>query len=269
MRRRCTGLLPVVAGVAAVLTATGCKGASSQVASASASPGLLNGAVTLAAGRALTSGEQRQVRSVLQARLAALHIDAIVSMVGDRAVRLQVPEPTEQVVRQLGAAGRFEVRPVETSGPKGKLPGSPPGSVPAPVARSAGSCHVTAPGDTQGWLAACDPAQDESYLLWPAELTNSDVASASELPSRRTGDWQVTISFTSTGQRRFFLLTQRSVGMQLALVVDGVVRSAPLILKAIDGDAQLAADLDQPHALLLATLVGNGALPVALRPQAG
>jgi preprotein translocase subunit SecD len=269
MRRRCTGLLPVVAGLASVLMAAGCNGGASKAASASASPGLLNGAVTFAAGRPLTSGEQRQVRSVLQARLAALHIDAIVTMAGDRTVRLQVPEPTVSVVRRLGAPGRFEVRPVETSGAKGQLPASPPGSVPAPVARSAGSCQLTAPGDAQGWLVACDAAQHDSYLLWPAELTNSDVASASEVASRPTGDWQVTVSFTSAGQRRFFLLTQRSVGMHLALVVDGVVQSAPVILKAIDGDAQLADDLDHSHAQLLATLVGNGALPVALRPQAG
>jgi preprotein translocase subunit SecD len=269
MRRRCRGLLPLVAGFASVLMAAGCNGGSSQAASASVSPGLLNGAVTLSAGRPLTSGEQRQVRSVLQARLAALHIDAIVTMAGDRAIRLQVPGPTVTVVRKLGAPGRFEVRPVETSGAKGQQPAAPTGSVPTPVARSAGRCRLTAPGDAQGWLVACDVAQHESYLLWPAELTNSDVASASEVASQPNGDWQVTVSFTSAGQRRFFLLTQRSVGMQLALVVDGVVQSAPVIQKAIDGDAELAVDLDHSRAQLLATLVGNGVLPVALRPQAG
>lgn len=272
MRRGSTGLLPVVAGLASVLVAGGCHGASSQAASAASSetsPGLLNGTVTLTAGRSLSVAEQRKVTSVLQARFAALHIDATLTVVGDRAVRLRVPATTVAVVRALGVPGRFEVRPVETSGPKGQPPAAPPGAVPAPVSRSAGGCAVTAPGDTQGWSVACDPAQQESYLLWPAELTNTDVASANEVaaPAQPAGQWFVNVVFTSAARHRFFDITQRSVGMQVALVVDGVVESAPVIQSAIDGDAQITDGMNQRQAQLLAVLVGNGALPVALQAQ--
>ena len=269
MRRRRAGLLPVVAACAATLLA-GCNGSSSHGAAPSSSPGLLNGAVTLTADRPLSASEQGQARSVLLARLGALHIDGIVTMVGDRAFRLQVPAPTVDVVRQLGAVGRFEVRPVETSGAKGQLPSSPPGAVPGPVARSAGSCSVTASGDAQGWLVACDPAQKDSYLLWPAELANVDVASATEAPNPLSaGRWLVDVRFTSAGKQRFAQVTQRSLGMQVALVVDGVVRSAPVIVAAIDGDATITDPMDQPQARLLATSIGNGALPVPLHPQGG
>jgi preprotein translocase subunit SecD len=260
----------VVAGLASVLLAAGCNGSSSR--DSAALPGFLNGTVTLTAGRPLTSGEQGQVRSVLQARLAALHIDAVITTVGDRTVRLQVPAPTVGVVRRLGAPGRFEVRPVETSGPKDQLPESPAGAVPAAVARSAGRCAVKAPGNTQGWLVACDAAQQDSYLLWPAALTNADVASASEVTRvsfQPPGQWWVDVSFTPAGKRRFFSVTQQLLGMQLALVVDGVVESAPVVVTAINGDAMITASMDQPQARLLATLVGNGALPVALHPQGG
>jgi preprotein translocase subunit SecD len=124
------------------------------------------------------------------------------------------------------------------------------------------------PGDAQGWTVACDAAQTESYLLWPADLGNSDVASASEVPSgKSTGQWYVNVSFTPAGQHRFAALTQRSLGMQVALVVDGVVESAPVIATAIEGDAQITGTMTEPQAQLLATLIGNGALPVALRPQ--
>lgn len=273
MRQNRTSLLPAVAVLAAVLTVAGCNGSGSGSAASatSLSPGLLDGTVTLAADRPLSSADQRTVQTVLKARLASLHVDAIVSMVGDRAVRLRVPAPTVNVVRHLGAPGRFEIRPVEAFGPKGQLPESPPGAVPAPVASSAGHCAVAVAGDTQGWTVACDAAQTQSYLLWPAELSNADVASASEAAydsQGSAGQWMVDVSFTAAGQRQFTQLTQRSLGLQLAYVVDGVVESAPVIDAAIDGDAQLTATMSEPQARLLATLIGNGALPVALHPDA-
>jgi preprotein translocase subunit SecD len=142
--------------------------------------------------------------------------------------------------------------------------------LPAAVTRSAGSCGLTGSGDAQGWLVACDATQQVSYVLWPAELTNSDVASASEVASRQSpGQWSVGVTFTATGQRRFFETTQRSVGMQVALVVDGVVNSAPVIVAAVNGGADIPVTSGQPQAQLLATLIGNGALPVPLHPQGG
>ena len=265
-------MLPVVAALATALIAAGCSasGEGSAGTAASASPGLLDGTVTLAADQPLSSADQAQVLSVLKARLAALHIDAVVTTSGDRAVRLQVPAATESVVRQLGAQGTFEVRPVETSGPTGQPAQPATGAVPAPVSNSAGKCAVTAPGDAQGWTVACDVARTQSYQLWPAELSNADLSTASEVPNpsqQSAGQWLVNVSFTAAGQRRFFLATQRSLGMQMALVVDGVVESAPVVSNAINGDAQITAAMTEAQARLLATLIGNGALPVTLRPQ--
>lgn len=271
MRRTRTCPLPVVAALTAVLLAGGCNGSGSgsgSGAAPSASPGLLDGTVTLAAPQPLSAADQQAVRSVLKARLAALHIDAVLTITGGRVVRLRVPAPTVDVVRELGAAGRLAVRPVETVGPKGQPPPPAPGALPPPIASSAGHCAVTAPGDTQGWTVACDAQQKESYLLWPAELTNADVASATEMAdvSRQpAGQWSVNISWTAAGQRRFHQATQRSLGMQVAFVVDGVVESAPVIGKPVDGDAQITAMMDEAQARLLAALIGNGALPVALR----
>ena len=268
-----TSLLPVAAALAAVVITAGCNNSGSPAtgSAASVSPGLLDGTVTLVAAQPLSSADQHQVLSVLKARLAALHIDAVVTMSGDKAVRLQVPASTVSVVRQLGAEGTFEVRPVETLGPKGQAAQPAPGAVPGPIAMSAGKCAVSFPGVTQGWTVACDGAQTQSYLLWPAQLTNADVASASEVqsPGQPNGPWYVNVSFTSGGQKRFSLVTQRVQGLQLALVVDGVVQSAPVITGAIDGDAQITSTMNESQARLLAALIGNGALPVALRPQSG
>jgi preprotein translocase subunit SecD len=272
MRRSRIGL-PVVAAIATALVAAGCNDSGSHAAgtAASASPGLLNGTVTLAADQPLSSTAQQQVLTVLRARLAALHIDAVVTLTGDRAVRLRVPASAENVVSQLGAKGTFEVRVVETSGPKGQPAQPAPGAVPAAVSSSAGKCAVTSPGATQGWTVACDAAQKESYQLWPAELSNADVTGASEAPNtsqqQSAGLWSVNVSFTAAGQRRFFLATQRSLGLQIALVVDGAVQSAPFVSSAVNGDAQITGTMTQPQALLLATLIGNGALPVTLRAE--
>lgn len=64
----------------------------------------------------------------------------------------------------------------------------------------------------------------------------------------------LTIYFTDTGQRAFTELTRQIVDRQLALEVDGVVLSAPVIRSVIEGEAELSGFDEQEASDLLERL---------------
>lgn len=118
----------------------------------------------------------------------------------------------------------------------------------------------------QDWLAACDRDGQAKYLLKPAQVVGTDVKGATAtVDSSRTstGQWEVIVSFTSGGQGKFTRLTEQTVGKQVAIVLDGVVQSAPTIEVRIAGDAQITGSFSQSEAEDLANILRYGALPLA------
>ncbi|MDZ7642624.1 MAG: protein translocase subunit SecD [Desulfurivibrio sp.] len=72
----------------------------------------------------------------------------------------------------------------------------------------------------------------------------------------------VSLELTSRGARVFGQLTERNVGKQLAIVLDEVVRSAPVIRERIlGGNAQISGGFDHSEASDLAIVLRVGALP--------
>jgi preprotein translocase subunit SecD len=66
------------------------------------------------------------------------------------------------------------------------------------------------------------------FELGPPGIDAGDVESAEIQPNPRTGGAEVQFELTSTGRDRFTDLSRRTgLGNQLAIVVDGVVASAP------------------------------------------
>ena len=75
-----------------------------------------------------------------------------------------------------------------------------------------------------------------SFLLTGApELTNADVDDAMVIVDRDTGDPSVTVVLTKEGGARFEAVTERWVQRRLAIVLDGVIESAPVIKSKIAG----------------------------------
>ncbi len=72
----------------------------------------------------------------------------------------------------------------------------------------------------------------------------------------------VSLELTSRGAQVFGALTEKSVGRRLAIVLDGVVRSAPVIReKILGGNAQITGDFTHNEATDLAIVLRVGALP--------
>ena len=112
-------------------------------------------------------------------------------------------------------------------------------------------------------IVACDREGGLKYHLQKAAVVGTDVDTASaQLPVGGVGDWQVVVDFTGEGQRKFTTLTEQTTGKQVAIVLDGVVISAPTINERIDTDAQITGDFTQDEAKDLANVLKFGALPL-------
>jgi preprotein translocase subunit SecD len=77
----------------------------------------------------------------------------------------------------------------------------------------------------------------------------------------------VSMSFTADGTKEFEKITSENIGKQLAIVLDGEVKSAPRIQSAISGDAVIENIGSLQEAKDVALVLQTGSLPVNLEIQ--
>jgi protein-export membrane protein SecD len=98
-----------------------------------------------------------------------------------------------------------------------------------------------------------------------AELTGGMIASADAqigLEQTNPGGWGVSMKMTPRGRADFSRVTGNNVGRQLAIVLDGIVSSAPNIRERIpSGSASITGNFDADNAKDLAIVLRAGALP--------
>ena len=119
------------------------------------------------------------------------------------------------------------------------------------------------------------PRTDAKYKLGKVEITGADLSRASaQFATAASGQnvtnpgWRVVFSLNREGARKFGEATRRLTGRQLAIVLDGVVQSAPTVQAAITGgEGEITGDFSEPEAKDLAVVLSSGALPVELARQ--
>jgi protein-export membrane protein SecD len=102
------------------------------------------------------------------------------------------------------------------------------------------------------------------------EMTGGSVASAEAqvgLDQTNPGAWGVSMKMTPRGRSDFARVTAANVGRQLAIILDGVVQSAPFIRDKIpSGDASITGgSIDINSAKDLAIVLRAGALPAPVK----
>lgn len=98
------------------------------------------------------------------------------------------------------------------------------------------------------------------YVLGPAELTGEAVADAA---ATFNNEWVVNVDLTDDGAVGFDEIAARHFGEQVAIVLDGVVESAPVIRATeFGGTAVISGTFDEEGARDLAVALRFGALPV-------
>jgi preprotein translocase subunit SecD len=109
------------------------------------------------------------------------------------------------------------------------------------------------------------------YSLGPSELTGRVVKTAAARAPTTGGGWTVEVTFTSDGGKKFDDLAKAYYQQSVAIVLDGVVKSAPKINEqhfggkaTIDGGG---TGFSEGEAKDLALVLRFGALPVQLERQ--
>ncbi|MCY3584642.1 MAG: protein translocase subunit SecD [Acidimicrobiaceae bacterium] len=122
--------------------------------------------------------------------------------------------------------------------------------------------EFTAPEDDLADWAVLLPGRGEpvGYVLGPAELTGEAVAEAA---ATFNNEWVVNVDLTDEGAVGFDEIAARYFGQQVAIVLDGVVESAPVIRATeFGGTAVISGTFDEDGARDLAVALRFGALPV-------
>ena len=102
--------------------------------------------------------------------------------------------------------------------------------------------------------------QPIGYVLGPAELTGEAVAEAA---ATFNNEWVVNVDLTDEGAVGFDEIAALHFGEQVAIVLDGVVESAPVIRATeFGGTAVISGTFDEEGARDLAVALRFGALPV-------
>ena len=119
-------------------------------------------------------------------------------------------------------------------------------------------------------LVTCDRDGTSRFVLGPAEVLGRQVRTATAgIDQQGTGGWFVSLAFNKDGTKKFGEITQRVVSLtppqnQVAIVLDGLVVSAPRIIDAIlGGQAQITGHFTQQEASDLANVLKYGSLPLA------
>ncbi len=107
------------------------------------------------------------------------------------------------------------------------------------------------------------PARPLYLVTANAALTGEHLTSARAVSDPQVpGNWQVAFSLDRTGARQFSKLTGENVGRQLAISLDGRIKSAPEIINKIPGgQGVIQGRFMSPEANDLALLLRAGALP--------
>ena len=118
--------------------------------------------------------------------------------------------------------------------------------------------------NTEGSIVVPGEEAGTFYLLGPVVLSGKDLTNA-EMNPDSLGRMGVSLEFNSEGARLFEEATARMVGKQLAIVLDNVVISAPVVQDRIAGGrAQITGRFTNDEASRLAIMLKAGALPVAV-----
>jgi preprotein translocase subunit SecD len=119
-------------------------------------------------------------------------------------------------------------------------------------------------------VVSCDRGGSAKFILAPAQVLGNMISEASAAIDQQSGaGWFVSLDFNGEGAKKFGALTQAVTGLaapqnQVAIVLDGLVVSAPRINEAITGgSAQITGNFTQKEASNLANVLKYGALPLA------
>ena len=201
----------------------------------------------------------------------------------NRQIVISVPgDSGRRVVDLVGQTAELRFRQVLAEsaglGSSGSDTATPSAGVSAAINAKFAALDCTNPASLQGTgadspadtIVACSREGGSKYILAPAEVLGQQVSKASSgIDQQGASAWYVSLTFNGEGTKAFGALTKRVTSLpspqnQVAIVLDGLVVSAPVINEAIpSGNAQITGSFTQVEAADLANVLKYGALPLA------
>jgi len=236
----------------------------------------------------VTSEAIDQAVSIIRQRVNSLGVaESEVASQGsgtNRQIVISVPgESGRRVIELVGQTAELRSRQVlaESSGvptTATDAAATPPAGVSAELNALYAALDCTIPENRQGTgsdvatdvILACSNDGGAKYILAGAEVLGRQVSKATAAVDTTTGgNWFVSLTFNGEGTKAFGDQTARVVSLtapqnQVAIVLDGLVVSAPRINEAIrGGSAQITGNFTQVEAQDLANVLKYGSLPLA------
>ncbi len=120
--------------------------------------------------------------------------------------------------------------------------------------------------DTNASISATTTYADLLAMTKPVGVTGKDLTRAQVTFDTTTGAPQVAISFNAAGAKKFADVTRRLVGKPLAIFLDNMPITSPVVKQEItDGQAVINGQFTQDEAKALALQLNAGALPVPVK----
>ncbi len=114
-------------------------------------------------------------------------------------------------------------------------------------------------------LLKSDKEVNLNDIFYPAELTGKYVEKAQVLFDPNTRVPTVGLNFNSEGKALFAKITKENLGKPLTIILDGVVKSSPVIQSEItDGKAVITGNFTAEEAKTLVRDLNYGALPIPI-----
>ncbi len=203
-------------------------------------------------GQSAPAGAMEQVRRIVENRIDALGaLEPVVQLQGEQRLIVELPglDDPESAVELIRETAQLEFVEV----PGFVMPDTP---ITTTYAVEQGRAEVE---DENGEPSAGDD------VVYETIMTGEILRTADVQFDPTTGSPLVTFTLTPEGARAFGEYTRQHVGGFLAIVLDGVVISAPRIERAITGgEGVITGDFTLEEATRLSTQLRYGALPIPL-----
>jgi preprotein translocase subunit SecD len=235
----------------------------------------------------VTSEAIDQAVSIIRSRVNSLGVaESEVTAQGsgtNRQILISVPGSTgRRIVELVGNTAELRFRQVLAESTSGAASGAGEATPVAGVSPEVNAAYAAIDCSTnqarqslggdlpEQTIVTCARNSATKYILGPAEVVGREVSEASAGLDTQAGNvWTVMLTFNNDGTKKFGALTQRVTGLaapqnQVAIVLDGLVVSAPRINEAIvTGNAQITGSFTQVEASDLSNVLKYGSLPLA------
>ncbi len=204
-----------------------------------------------------------QVQQVIQNRVSELGlVEPSIQRAGSDRILIQVPGASEKdrqrIIDIIKRSAVLEFKIVKETGPTKEI--------------VLAQAEVTSPEELKAQQLALHTgdASNENEMFFittlDAPVTGESLSDA-RLTFDEFGRPAVGFNFKGEGASKFGVLTESNVGQRLAIVLDGVIKSAPTIQERITSQGRITGTFTSEEARDLALVLRSGALPVPVEVE--